>query len=413
MKPVRLLAVCCLCLLAGCNLASTVPTPIAQNSPELVIAYVEQGNLLVWQSGDSAPRRVASGGVVRPYVAPDGKLIAFTRGGNRAPEALWAVGADGNGETELVGSDPRERTYQLGENQIGDVAWYNDTVLYFNSLQIAQPSYMPRNDLYRVNAQTREMSLILPQGEGGRFAFSPDKQHIAVVSGGTYGRQDGAIRVIDPLAQKQPTNLLFYIGVASGSHLAFYPSLFWSADSANVYAVIADADLIYSEQTDDVPPTRLWQLPIDAPSQRAVIGSFTSSFFGLPALNPSSNSLFYLQRIPQSNSFALITDTLVGDNPVTYTEGSADTLAFPTWLDDTRFIYTQNTAGEVYIGTLGQTPQRLNSDPVYQPLFVSADSTVFISDNNGTLELRYSENANTQTIATVSELVVFDAVKNP
>jgi hypothetical protein len=379
----------------------------------LVIAYVEQGNLLVWQNGDSAPRRVASGGVVRPYVSPDGKFIAFTRGGNRAPEALWVVGVDGNGESELVGSDPRERTYQLGENQIGDVAWYNNTVLYFNSLQIAQPSYTPRNDLYRVNAQTREMSLILPPSEGGRFAFSPDKQHIAIVSGGTYGRQDGAIRVIDPLAQKPPTNLLFYIGVASGSHLAFYPSLFWSADSTTVYAVIPDADLIYSEQSDDVPPTRLWQLPIDAPSQRAMIGSFTSSFFGLPTLNPASNALFYLQRIPQSNSFALITDNLIGDTPVTYTQGTADTLAFPTWLDDTRFVYTQNTVGEVYIGTLGQTPQRLNSDLVYQPLFVGAESTVFIRDDNGTLVLRYSDNGNIQTIAPVSELVVFDAVKNP
>jgi hypothetical protein len=53
---------------------------------------------MVWQTGDTIPRRVASGGVVQPYIAPDGEHIVFTRGPNGATETLWVVDILGTAE---------------------------------------------------------------------------------------------------------------------------------------------------------------------------------------------------------------------------------------------------------------------------------------------------------------------------
>src|SRR5215207_7615406 len=115
-------------LLSGCNLTNpaTNDAPSLSSTPlpgeeRLVVAWVEAGNLMVWQSGDTLPRRVASGGVVRPYVAPDGNHIVFTRGPNGAAETLWSVDVLGTAEQQIVGERPRG--YIPGTHQVGDVAW--------------------------------------------------------------------------------------------------------------------------------------------------------------------------------------------------------------------------------------------------------------------------------------------------
>ena len=81
---VRTLNIALLLLLTACNLiqsnTASTPLPTADKTAVLTVAWVEAGNLVVWRQGDSLPRRIASGGVVRPYLAPDGQHVAFTRG---------------------------------------------------------------------------------------------------------------------------------------------------------------------------------------------------------------------------------------------------------------------------------------------------------------------------------------------
>src|SRR5215207_570996 len=115
-------------LLTGCNLtnpAAHVATPSASTpfpgEERLVVAWVEDGNLMVWQTADTIPRRIARGGVVRPYIAPDGNHIVFTRGPNGAAETLWSVDVLGTAEQQIVGERPRG--YIPGTHQVGDVAW--------------------------------------------------------------------------------------------------------------------------------------------------------------------------------------------------------------------------------------------------------------------------------------------------
>src|SRR5262249_58247197 len=81
-----------LCGLTACSLLTSLrPTPEPSATPApatvrplppagLTVAWVENSNLMSWQESTASPRRVASGGVIRAYVAPDGQHVAYTRG---------------------------------------------------------------------------------------------------------------------------------------------------------------------------------------------------------------------------------------------------------------------------------------------------------------------------------------------
>jgi len=411
------IGVLCL-LLAACNLtAPATPQTVTQPGDSIVAAWVDAGNLIVWRLGEDTPRRVASGGVVRPYVAPDGEHIAFTRGPNGVPSTLWVVDTNGNAERQLVG-DGEPRNFRGDESQVGDVGWYDERILYFNTLAQATPAYTPRDDLYRANIHTREIALIRRPSEGGRFAVSPDKQWLAVVSSGTYGRQDGLISVIDPLGQQDARNLLFYIGVASGSHTAFYPELFWSLDSSAIYTAVPDADLIYADAQDpaDMPPTRLWRLPIDTPSDRELMGSVPASFFGLPRWSADRTQMLYMQREAESNTFTVYTAAADGSDITEYVSGEAGQLERPRWLPETnQFIYTLGDLGTVYLGVVGEEPRRLSEEVVITPQFISADRFVFATlpavAADG-IQLRHAQMGSaSQPIAPAGAAIpIFDAV---
>ena len=153
-------------LLVGCNLNQSQPVAQATVSADvqgLVVAWVEAGNLVVWREGETLPRRVASGGVIQPFISTTGEFVAFTRGPVGLPESLWVVDINGSTEQQLVG-DGTLRGFRSGQSMIGDVQWLDGAVLYFNTFNRNALGAEPLNDLYRANARTRQVSLILPSG---------------------------------------------------------------------------------------------------------------------------------------------------------------------------------------------------------------------------------------------------------
>jgi hypothetical protein len=407
-------------MLSACNLSArtqnVAPSPApAQASDSLTVAWVEQGNLVAWQPGMGAPRRIASGGVIRPYLAPDGRHVIFTRGPEGAPETLWVVDTPGTAEQELV---PRGgiRAFRGGEIWIGDVGWLDETIIYFNTIRRTETSREAQDDLYRANVRTREVALMLTGTEGGAFTFSPDRQRIAVVYPGTYGRQDGRIRVIDPLAFEDES-LLFFIGVSTGSEYKFYPRIFWEPDSRAMRVAIPDADLVY----DDVnaPPTTLWRLAVDG--ERDNLGSVPASFFGQPQWSDDAMNLTYLRRVGSGNSniFELVIANGDGQQPAVYASGQAGTIEPAAWIPGTsRFAYAQGNPGEYWLGGVGLSPERLPPDGelMYTPLFVDPSIYVYATALGDTFELRYRrlDDSEPATIATVTGgFPVFDASPIP
>jgi len=403
--------------LSGCNLDQARPITKLKTTESLVVAWVDSGNLIVWRQGEETPRRVASGGVIRPYVSPDGERIAYTRGPNGRAETLWLVDTAGTTEFLVVG-EGNPRIFRNGASQVGDVAWFDATTLYINTYTGNGFTSKFNDDLYRVNARTREVSLILPAGEGGRFAISPDNTQIAAVSAGTYGRQDARISVVDPLAIDGATNLLFYIGVATGSETVFHPRIHWAEDSKSVLVAIPDADLIYSETDTEavVPPTRLWQLPTDVPSDRNLMGSVRGSYFGLPIWSDTDTQMLYLRRTPQSNEFTLVIADANGDNPTDYLTGDSGEIELPQWLPNSnRFMYTVENLGNVMVGQRGADPEPLSQEIVYTPQFITDDIFVFVTSQaiatNG-FQLRFAGiNQQSVEIGNVgTKIPLFDAV---
>lgn len=408
----RVFALCLLLLLAACNLnepnGTPLPPTLIPGTPFLVTAWAEAGNLYVWQTGDPFPRRVASGGVIQPFVSPDGAHIAFTRGPAGAPDTLWLVSTDGSLEQQLVG-EGSPASYRSA--QMGQVLWWDASTLYFNTLKRGTPDSTPKHDLYRANIVTRAVSLLLTPGEGGRITFSPSHTRIALVSAGDYGTQNGRIRVIDPLAQTPPTDLLYFIGAATGSHSGFYPPITWTQDESALIAAIPDKDLLYSEDKAEAPETALWRLPIEAPSDRETIGTLAVSFFGMPRWSDDGSHMLYLTRTDQ-NIFQITLADADGKNPFAIDSGAAGEIDMPQWIPGTtRFFYTRGAAGQLMTAALDELPHALRDEITLSPSFVTPEQMVFLAPQDNAYGVYTAALGQAKTlIGQTSGQVLFDAV---
>ena len=240
----HLKCICLLLLLLGAALPvqsqDTTSIPVG-----LVAAWVDGGDLFIRQ-GEDERKLLATGEVIRPYIAPDGKQIAFTRGQGGLPETLWITDVDGQAVRELAGIESL-----AGEGEtvlIGQVAWLDESTLYFNTAHLGSLGPERQDDLWRVNLQTGEVLLLLPPGEGGAFSISPDRQHIALIQAGLYEETQGNIRFMDTQTDVLQ-EVLSFDAVSTGAEYRFYPEVFWEADSRAIRIAIPDQDLIYAEET--------------------------------------------------------------------------------------------------------------------------------------------------------------------
>lgn len=409
--------------LAGCNLGPTPPeTQQSEVVPQiadetLVVAWVDAGNLVVWQTGDTIPRRIASGGVVQPFIAPDGAHVVFTRGANGTAETLWVVDTDGTAEQQLVGERPA--TYTPGVDNIGDVRFLDGQTVLFNTLSQETIFYTPQNDLYSVDIITRELTLLRVPGDGGRIAVAPDGERIATVYHGTYGSQDAVIRVenVGDLGDVRGDDLLFFTGVATGAEYAFYPTLHWLPDSSAVLVAIPDADLIYSETSSDAPQTALWRLPVADPGERESIGSVRASFFGLPRWNDAGTQVLYLQRSVDSNQITALVADADGSNPVEIFGGSMEQLTSPQWVPDSeRVVFARpNAAGDgtqqYFTRTRNTEAMPLSEQAIYALQFVSAVQYVYVTPGNRRIDMRVGDiDGNSTFIGSLNTVPIYDAM---
>lgn len=406
-------------LLSACNLGQTPPNEVVTNptsvtGERLVIAWIDAGNLMLWQTGDTLARRIASGGVVEPFIAPDGQHIAFTRGPQGKAETLWIIDSAGIAEQQLVGERPD--SYTAGANQIGDVVWADNRTIYFNTLVQQDPTYSPLNNAYRVDTRTREISLIAEPSVGGRISISPDGQNLVTVYHGTYGRQDAVIRRLDLLGRDEPDNLLFYEGVSTASEFNFYPPIHWLPTGDTILLAIPDPDLVYSD-TQTLPLTTLWQIPVNNPSERGIIGTVQASFFGLPQWSADGSAMTFLQRSGESNQFTAFIADGNGANPRALFGAVVGNIDPPQWLPQSnRYSYAQPITGgsgtrNYFIGSPDSDPVPLSDEAIFTLRFVSDRHYVYITQGTGRLDLRFAElEGQSEFIGSLSAIPIFDAV---
>jgi hypothetical protein len=397
-------------LLVVMSAQSQAVTPSAASSTnldKLRVTWVESGNLFTLMSGLS-PRLIASGNAVRPYIAPDGKHVAFTRGQGGLPETLWLADMDGQSVSELVILN--DLADEGAPILIGQIDWLDNSVLYFNTARMGSLGLERRDDLWRANIDTGEVTKLLSSDEGGAFSISPDRQHLALIQPGLYGETSGQIRFMDAQTDALHESLS-YDAVSTGAEYRFYPEVFWEADSNAVRVAIPNKDLIYDEEAST--PTVLWRLPINGSSEQ--IGSVGASFFGLPRWSSDSAYLVYLRRVgsPTSNQFALMTASGSGENAVQYDSGAAGSFGMPNWLPDVlQFMYPQGEPNQYWLGSPDMPPQPL-IEPLLNPQFVDGTSMVYAAVSDSSVELRYLQldNSASSLIATINGLEwIFDAL---
>lgn len=373
-----------------------MPFPTATEPPPriLTVVWAEAGDLLVWREDEPTARRIASGGVIQPYLASDGGHIAFTRGAQGDAISLWAISSDGVGEEVLVAPDviPSIRN---GHPQIDQVKWLDDHTVYFNTRQVYESGVVPDDNLYRVELGG-EPQLILPPGAGGEFALSPDGEEIAVAAAGRYGLMQGHVTLLDPAGQTV-REVMYFDAVNPEDEAPFYPPLTWNSGSSAVYTAIPEFELRPGGQS---PATvTLWRA--DADGVGRIMGMVYAALT-LPTWSDQAGSLLYVRL--NDNRRELVVAAGNGENAQVYATDATN----PRWIPGDRFVYERD--GALWLGREGQTPLRLLDTPAQRILYLPDGAFVFAAD--GAL-LRGFQSEQPDTITPLAENAAFDAVVAP
>lgn len=373
-------------LLAACTLNTApapAPAPSASPAPlaagEVIVAWAERGELYTWRSADPLPRRIASGGVIRPFLAPDGQTVAYLRGPHGDPRALWIADTQGATERQLIDApalpvgDPTRR--------IGQVLWAPEgDALYFTTLTGTGIATRPAEDLWRVDVLTGTGEALLPDGQAGQIALSPGGERIALATAGRYGaegapdRMSGQIALYD-VASRTRQVLLDYPAVATGSEWRWYPALRWLPDGSGLRAAIPPPDLIYG----DAGGTVLWALPVEGAA--AELGRVDADFFGLPVFSADGAWIAFMGRrtAPDQPDLALMIARADGSEAVAYAQGAIGALGPATWLPGAaQFSYQAGAPGALWIGGPGGEAQRFPAVDVPVLALVWADARTFV-----------------------------------
>ena len=312
----------------------TATNPPAEDTSAPVVAWVEGGNLFIWQTG--LPRRIASGAVIRPYLAPDGAWVAYLRGPGGDPRSLWISDSAGSAERQLVVTDQlaAEDESQNEPRRIGQVVWSRRAArLYFNTLVGNGMSTRPADDLWRVDINTGTLERILPDGEGGQIFAAPDGGHLALASAGQYDDTPAQIAFLN-LDTRRRTVMLQYPAVATASESRWYPALRWLPNSTGAMVAIPPPDLVYGGV--DLA-TALWWLPVDSNAvERDAVqrGQVNADYFGLPTFSADGQWLLYAEQrsAPTATTVTWNVAQSDGTAPQKVISGELATLTAPRWL---------------------------------------------------------------------------------
>jgi len=296
----------------------------AENNSRLVVAWVEEGDLYVWQTGSATPTKYAGIHALEPHISPDGQYIAYT---TPTPASLWLIPPTDPTPIEIVPNtalSPSDPQFL----HIGNLQWAPNNRLYFNTY--IQPSriILQSNDLWLVDATTRTYKQLLPSPQAGRFTLSPDGNHIAIIQPGAYNTTDGTITLVNGNGQNRLT-LLNYPAVSTASDYDFIPPPFWESGSNALNIAVPDKELVYN---DDTALVTLWHLAIDGTKTQR--GTLQASFFGLPQWSDDGTHLAYLRHKGDitTNEFEMMIASGDGTNPVVYASGTAGNIGVPQWL---------------------------------------------------------------------------------
>jgi hypothetical protein len=237
-----------------------------------VVAYVKNGDILVWEEISGQSQTIFdSGDVTRVELSDDGQRVAFLRrsffaaGGYDRHEksALWVVGRDGEDPGELVSADELRALLDASETDSTNfprLEWipHSHRLLYSGDTYTAngegESAHVPTRGVYLVDADTLANTVIAPAEESYHFVPSPDGEQVALIS--TTG-----ISFVDAASGQQ--RLSFPANPIVGDTGWFTNAGVWTQDSD---AFVINA--LVEPQSHLASNYALWRIPVDgAPAE--------------------------------------------------------------------------------------------------------------------------------------------------
>ncbi len=376
-------------------IASTqIPQPTQADASTLRVAYLDGSrNLWLWtEAGNSIPLD-QSGEVTSSKISPDGSMVMFLRSPDYVHYSLWVVNTDGSGLRELVsqsqfneiltnpgiiGLSPADMEYAsaVSPYQIDWIPGENN-IVYNTSPKYEGPGLKIHNDLWKVNPQTGERTLLLMAGEGGNFYYSPDGQQVALVT-------SEEISLINADLSNRRDAVLKFKPVITYSEYQYYPTPTWSPDSTHLLVDIPPED----PMKQPPEPTSIYRIPVDG-NQATLLSSKNTNFLEEINFSPDTAKMAYLTREgPAENDLqALHIANIDGSGDTIHETGN---LRFAGWSpDSSHFILTMPDGGNPRIGQVGNSSQPIQDiSTAHNMQWVDAERFLFLGKNDQNWQLR-------------------------
>jgi hypothetical protein len=316
----------------------------------LFVQQTQQGPEMWASNPDGSEMTLLAGGstlvgsleILNP--APDGELVAFRHLLPGGSGELWVASLDGSGARRLVS---HEDLMVVVAEPLADfaipagVTWIPGThTLTYD----ASPGFegegiyiYTQRQVLIVDADSGAQDVLLPLGEGGQVAYSPDG---AVMTIATPER----LQIMELESTARHDADIGYTAIGMGEYYA-HPPQAWTQDSQALLVAQPDVDAANQDWPfiDDVP-VAIWSVPVDgAPATRV---SELAGFFPSFAFSPDRTRVAYWRAVaPQSNTRELHIAALDGSQQVIYDTG--EVLEFLGWGPDSQaFVYVTGGAGE-------------------------------------------------------------------
>jgi Tol biopolymer transport system component len=332
---------------------SQSPTPTSEpEEPELQIAYIDE-DVYLWTESDGANQLTQTGSIYDLRLSPDGQHLAYSRLIDFERVELRLVAVDGGVDRLLVSVQDLEELVPHDEPVgIFSFEWLpNGDYLAFNT-HIIGYGLLKNDDLHLVNIETGLIATLLPPGQGGDFYYSPDGNHIALVTSGDYMDLPGKINLVNADGSDPHDALVTFPSVLTYSEVPFYPPPTWSPDSTFFLVAIPSLDPLAPDASITV-----WRIPVDGSPAKNLFTINTSFFLsGLPFFSPDLSQVAYLQQIgdPDEPWFNLHIIRVETSQDIVYHEGPLD---YFSWIPETDTFAFVSGDPVLILGRLGEDPQ--------------------------------------------------------
>lgn len=332
---------------------------VPHNAP--VVVYVKGGNLWLWGTANTPKQLTRSGQDSSPKISDDAQVITFIRDGR-----LWAIDSSGANERLLVSSVSQPSQF--------DFAPHTHEV-YFNTTTLTDNFPLLHDNLIRVNADSRELRLLLDDAQGGRkFIFSPNGKKIALP-------RNDKINIVN-LDGGGLKTVFTFPPIMMYSEIAYIPEIVWLPDSSGFKTVIPAQDQL----ADPTAQTRFMFISADG-TIVARLAEFNASpaFANRPFISPDGSKVLYTKA--QGTDLELhIIDASTADQ--TYFSHAADTFGILGWAPDSaHIVYWADHRSLLWLGPQQSGAVELSDVPKAEDvIWVDAQHYFFVTD---TRELRF------------------------